>query len=539
MKDIELYDYQEMMLRRIEECLAMPSRRHIFNPNRLKVTLGLSVMVQMPTGTGKTYVMAAVIQRMDVRGEVWIVAHRRELVEQMERTLDKFGMKYAEAKNVDRWPTTKIRVMSIQWLTRYIDKVKTQPALIIIDEAHHAMAPSYQELWAVFPEAQRIGFTATPCRMQRTKFTTLFDELLQSWSIDRFIKEGRLSLYDYVVINRYSDEQHTIDGLEKRGADGDYQIKEMDEKMNNVPKIARLYESVERYAKGKKGIVYAINIKHAKNIATYYSCRGLKAVAIDSKTPSEQRARMVEDFREGKIDCLVNVNLFDEGFDCPDVEYIQMARPTLSLSKYMQMIGRGLRVHPQKKTCVLIDNVGLYRMFGLPNASRNWERMFVGESAGRGSLDVVQRIGRHTDNEMEIVACHSKQENKAEYMDNIEPFEKNGRWGLRSGKIVVLYPMYQKIEPFVGNYCAYSIAQGRWGVLSRTGRAVVSATYRSVVVLPNSIAKVSDNNFFYINIDLAEAEAKEEEIRKDNERYRENMRKWREEEARKRAASKT
>lgn len=465
----------------------------------------MSVMVQMPTGTGKTYVMAALIQEADVKGEVWVVAHRRELVEQMEHTLDKFGVKYAEAKNVERWSKSKIRVMSIQWLTRYIKHVRTQPALIIIDEAHDAMAPSYQELWTFFPEAQRVGFTATPCRMQRTRFTKLFDVLLKSWSIDRFIKEGRLSLYDYVVINRFSDEQHTIDTFEKRGADGDYQINEMDEKMNNVPKIMRLYESIERYAKGKKGIVYAINIKHAKNIAAYYSYRGLRAVAIDSKTPSVQRAQMVEDFREGNLDCLVNVNLFDEGFDCPDVEYIQMARPTLSLSKYMQMIGRGLRVHPQKKMCVLIDNVGLYRTFGLPNSNRNWDKMFDGILAGRGSYDILQRFNRHTDNDMEIVAHHSKLANQKQYYENVEPYEKNGRWGLRSGDAIVLSPVYMMIEPFVGDYSAYMLAPNRWGVLKKTGKPCVYPKYKNIEILPDGDAILTYSEIYKERIHLDEA----------------------------------
>lgn len=494
MKDIELYDYQEMMLRRIEECLSMPSRRHIFNPNRVKVTLGRSVMVQMPTGTGKTYVMAATIQNVKVDGEVWVIAHRRELVEQMERTLERFGMEYVEAKSLKDWPAAKIRVMSIQWLTRNIRNVENQPELIIIDEAHHSMAASYQELWTIFCGAMRVGFTATPCRMKRVKFSKLYDDLLQSWSIDQFIRAGRLALYDYVVINRNSEEQHTIDGFERRGSDGDYSILEMDEKMNTKPKISRLYESLESYAHGKKGIVYAIDIAHAKNIANYYESHGLRAVAIDSKTPSAQRTQMVNDFKDGRIDCLVNVNLFDEGFDCPDVEYIQMARPTLSLAKYMQMVGRGLRVHPEKRLCVLLDNVGLFRVFGLPNVAHDWENMFYGYTAGNGKLEKRRRQKTYEENnEMEIVAQHSLAIKEYEYVESIVPFEQNGRWGLRSGETVVLRPMYQKIEPFVGDYCAYMLAPHRWGVLRKSGRVCISPEYQKVKVLPDGYAILVQN----------------------------------------------
>jgi len=503
MRNISLYDYQRLMLRQIEEELAKKSRINIeIGKGRMK-NLGRSIMVQMPTGTGKTYVMAATIRCAKVGGETWIIAHRRELVEQMERTLGKFDMKYVEANSLNDWPKAKIRVMSIQWLTRNINKVPTKPKLIIIDEAHHAIAPSYQELWTIFPEALRIGFTATPCRMQQVKFTRLFDKLLQSWSIDRFIKEGRLSLYDYVVINRHSDEQHTIDGFKKRGADGDYSVTEMDEKLNMESKITRLYQSVEKYAHGKKGIVYAINITHAKNIADFYSRKGLRAVAIDSKTPSAQRAQTVEDFRERRIDCLVNVNLFDEGFDCPDVEFIQMARPTLSLSKYMQMVGRGLRVHPDKKLCVLIDNVGLYRTFGLPNAHRDWDKMFEGKYAGRGKLDRLRKRNvRITNNDMEVVASHSSISNRTKYMETTEPFEKNGRWGLRSGETIVLRPIYLMIKPFVGDFCAYMLAPNRWGILRRNGRPCISPDYKKVEIFADGYAILTQSEIYSERVHL-------------------------------------
>lgn len=174
-----------------------------------------------------------------------------------------------------------------------------------------------------------------------------------------------------------------IDSLEKRGADGDYQVREMNDVLNRHTSIDQLYRSVLEYADGKKGIVYAVSIDHARNIAAYYSGKGLDAAAIDSHTPTAERGRMVEDFKTGRIKVLVNVDVFSEGFDCPDVEFVQMARPTLSLAKYLQQAGRGLRKSAGKKTCVLIDNVGLYRVFGLPTMAWDWEAMFRGDMAGR------------------------------------------------------------------------------------------------------------------------------------------------------------
>ncbi len=301
---------------------------------------------------------------------ILIVAHRRELVEQIKDTIHRLGI-----------DDGNITVCSIQWLTHNINKVAA-PSLVVIDEAHHALAKTYRMMWEAWPEARFLGLTATPCRLNRTRFTDLFDVLLTSHSIGQFIREGWLSLFDYYSIKADSEEQRIIDSLEKRGADGDY-IRQRS--LNKRSSIERLYESVCRYAEGKKGIVYAINIDHAHNIAEYYLEHGVNAVAIDSRTPIEVRRQTVEDFKAGCIKIMVSVDLFSEGFDCPDVEFIQMARPTLSLAKYLQMVGRGLRKSEGKETCVMIDNVGLYRMFGLPAADRDWQAMFEGRMAGKGS----------------------------------------------------------------------------------------------------------------------------------------------------------
>ena len=222
-----------------------------------------SIMVQMPTGTGKTHLLASVIYDWLKEAEhksVWIVAHRRELVEQIEETVARYGIK----------PTDEtVKVMSIQWLSRHFDDMKKeQPSLIVIDEAHHALAETYKELWLRYPEAKKLGMTATPCRLNRKGFTDLFEVLITSDGIADFIKQGWLSPFDYVSIRPDSEDQRLIDGLEKRGADGDFQMKEMDAVLNRRPTIERLYESVRQYADNKKGIVYAVSISHARNITS-------------------------------------------------------------------------------------------------------------------------------------------------------------------------------------------------------------------------------------------------------------------------------
>ena len=229
MKDIELYDYQEDMKQQIEAS---------FETHQ-------SVMVQMPTGTGKTVLLASIVKDEERRVErpcVWIVAHRRELVEQIEETLAKMLEKQGEQAEVQNEAalSSSLKVMSIQWLSRHYQELDEQPTLIVIDEAHHAVAKTYSEVMNAYPEAKKLGVTATPCRLTKRGFTDLFEVLLCSHTIPKFIKEGYLSDFDYISLNPNSEDQKKIDGLEKRAADGDYNIAEMQGVLDCRPSIERL-----------------------------------------------------------------------------------------------------------------------------------------------------------------------------------------------------------------------------------------------------------------------------------------------------------
>ena len=347
-----------------------------------------SVMMQMPTGTGKTVVLASLVKQYlnrDADCSVLIVAHRIELIEQTGTFLNHFGIDYGVIAGGKRPAVLKrVMVASVQTLSKNLD-IGLSPSLVVIDEAHHALAKTYQMLWAAWPEAKFLGLTATPYRMSGDGFTDLFEVLVDSWSVKQFIADGWLSPYDYYSIRPDSEDQQEIDSLKKRGADGDFQMKELREKLDVRPSIERLFESFERFAFDKKGIIYAIDIAHAEHIAEFYRLQGVNAVAISSKTPAKERAEVIRTFKdENRIQILVSVDLFSEGFDCPDVEFIQMARPTLSLAKYLQMVGRGLRPCKGKQCCTIIDNVGLYRTFGLPSVDRDWGYYFLGKDLNLG-----------------------------------------------------------------------------------------------------------------------------------------------------------
>ena len=455
MKEIKLFDYQEDMKERIEKALR----------------LHRSVMAQMPTGTGKTYLLTAVIDSFvsnNPKEKVWIVAHRRELVSQIDETVRKFHS--YSASNTSSL-LSSVKAMSIQWLMRHYDEIEEEPGMIVIDEAHHALAKTYKEMWERFPKAKFLGLTATPCRLNGKGFTDLFDVLVQSWAVPEFISKGRLATYDFVSIKSDGVTQRLIDSLQKRGADGDYQNKEMDMVLNKKPSIDRLYRSLEEYGKDRKGIVYAINISHAQKITKLYQEHGVKAIAIDSKTPAMERQQDIEAFKKGDIQVLVNVDIFSEGFDCPDVEFVQLARPTLSLAKYLQMVGRGLRVAKGKKNCVIIDNVGLYRVFGLPSQVWNWNAMFEGKlKVGKKKETAKDRdfflmnekqddIQIHPDTEMMMVMSHEELLQTLQYREFVDSKGKFAIIKLPDGKMTVVNRQGEQVlEP--GGYYDMKLLDG-------------------------------------------------------------------------------
>ncbi|WP_456094269.1 DEAD/DEAH box helicase [Paraprevotella xylaniphila] len=504
-KELSLRDYQKNIKQRVFDAW----RNHA------------SVMVQMPTGTGKTHLLASIIYDLLSAEQdlcVWIIAHRRELVEQIEDTVARYGIRKEDGR---------IRAMSIQWLSRHWDDIHNTPALIVIDEAHHALAESYKELWTRYPHAKKLGMTATPCRLNRRGFTDLFDTLVMSDSIADFISKGWLSVFDYASIKPDSDDQKLIDNLSKRSWNGDFQIKEMDTVLNKRPTIEKLYESVRHYADGKKGVVYAISIGHARNIASYYSGHGINAVAIDSKTPALQRKQFVEDFKQGRIQVLVNVDVFSEGFDCPDIEFVQMARPTLSLAKYLQQVGRGLRKSKGKEYCMLIDNVGLYRMFGLPSANRNWQTMFEGRLAGKGNAHSI-KTGYYcaaenlTANDtirpndtLELVMTHDR---LPDYLTNakdsleshlnhkiLNAFKDRvyGLYGLKIENKITASPQYVSVFDTDDGFAAVRFKNWSVGVVNEVGEIKIQLEcFRKLKFLKDKLLAATDNRGKMSYIDL-------------------------------------
>lgn len=347
-----------------------------------------SVMLQMPTGTGKTYLFTSIINDLvrtykEAKQEIniLVVAHRMELLDQISETLNKFGIPHGFIQGTrEQHLWRRVQVGSIMSLLTEKNILNTQRQrfdYIIVDEAHHSLSDTYVELFQQFPDAKKLGVTATPWRFNHESFLKLYQELVQSPQISWFIQNGLLADFEYVSIKPDSEIQRLVNSSEVSQT-GDFVNSDLDNVFNNQRIRSKLFESYKKFANGRKGIIYAINKIHAARIAELYSSHGVNAVAIDCDTPKEERKRLINLFKNGEIKVLVNVDIFTEGFDCPDVNFIQLARPTRSLALFLQQVGRGLRIVPGKDKTIILDNVGLYNYFGLPDANRKWFHHFKG-----------------------------------------------------------------------------------------------------------------------------------------------------------------
>lgn len=347
------------------------------------------VMFQMPTGTGKTRLFSSIIRdiktwstQKDENIKILIIAHRIELIDQISDSLNRYKVSHGIiAGGKPRDLRHSVQIASVQTITHRTNldvAYDLNANFIIVDEAHHCVANSYKKLWDMYPNAKKLGVTATPWRMNNGGFTSVFNKIIISQSIQSFIDAGWLAPYDYYSISHDSEIQKEINSITEFDIEGDYKTSALEKKIDTPRIRAQLLDSYLKYAKGKKGIIYSISRKHSDHICMEYREAGINIVRIDSKTSKDERKLYVDRFKNGLIDIIVNVDIFSEGFDCPDIEFIQLARPTKSLVKYLQQVGRGLRPTTGKDNCLILDNVGLHFQFGLPNSDRNWEGYFVG-----------------------------------------------------------------------------------------------------------------------------------------------------------------
>ena len=329
------------------------------------------VLLQLPTGAGKTILFSAIINDGHAANRRCLVlAHRSELINQAaDKLYDGFAIESGKIKaKLEKQYHLNVQVASVQSIINRLNEVGKFD-IVIIDEAHHTqLKNSYgkiiKALTEVNPDIRILGVTATPCRSNGSGFEGVFDKLIIGISIKELIAQEHLTPPKYYVA------PVDLSGIKLTA--GDYNNKDLSEKYMAQVSPQSLVSNYIKVANGTKCIGFAVDIEHSKAIVDCFNSNGIPAVHVDGKTPADRRDQAIIDFQSGKIQVLYNVGVFDEGFDLPAIESVQLARPSKSLIKYMQMVGRALRPAKGKDYALVLDHAGLVTEHGPVEFARKW-----------------------------------------------------------------------------------------------------------------------------------------------------------------------
>ncbi len=340
-----------------------------------------SILCQLPTGGGKTILFSTAVHEANQNGlKCLVLAHREELIKQAADKLeiitnDPVGIiKAGYPTNYDR----DIQVASVQSLTRRLGKCP-EFDLIVVDEAHHSTANSYRTILNRFPNARVLGVTATPIRLDGKGFRGIFDELICGVTVAELITSGSLSAYKYFATER----SMSVEGVGKR--QGDFKAEDV-ARANPVTGLAGdVVKSYGDYLESKQAVVFCVNVEHSIAIAAHFTVAGIIAHHLDGNSSPGERADVMQKFRDKHIQVLTNCALFDEGLDIPSLDGVILARPTASLSRYLQMVGRALRVAEGKEHAIIIDLAGNWERLGMVDDERPWTLDGIEKKPRKGS----------------------------------------------------------------------------------------------------------------------------------------------------------
>lgn len=465
-----------MKLREYQSALLNDIRDSWDKGNRL-------VLGQLPTGGGKTHIFSHLIREEGLRALV--LAHRQELITQ---AAEKIGNDAGIIKSGFEYePDKPFQVASVQTLVNRLDDVG-EFDLIVVDEAHHASANTYSKILNRFPSARVLGVTATPCRLSGRGLADVFDDLVCGPSVMELIADGFLcpfSLYG-------DDKQMVTKGV--RSSRGDYSIKDLAKKNDVIELAGSVVGAYQKHGESGKGIVFAINCEHSRGIANAFNQAGIPAAHLDGNSSSKERLETLSRFASGEIRVVSNVGLFTEGFDLPDIDVVQVARPTRSFALWLQMLGRGLRPAEGKEKAILIDHTDNWVIHGLPSRYRDWDlekgekarvlsktkKTDSGEILEVSIIDVDVDLYQVKEDPMEWVIQIAEEKGHSDYwvvaallafgmreewMDRLYEYTSENRWiqypaeeqpimskklccrGIKAGDILVFRALEEKLAP--------------------------------------------------------------------------------------------
>jgi DNA repair protein RadD len=329
-----------------------------------------NVLTVLPTGGGKTVVFCAVTRDHNVGGTL-IISHRREIVAQTCAKLDAIGMHYGVIQAGDDKklrPLANVQVASVQTLharaIRGESMALPRADLIIIDEAHHSPATTYQKVLDKYPNAKVLGFTATPCRGDGRGLGTIFSRIVEGPQVADLIDLG------FLVKSIVFSKDVNLRGVETRA--GDYARDQLERRMDTDALVGDVVTQWMKHAEGRTTICFASGVGHSRHITGEFLANGVAAEHLDGTTPKEEREALLARLAAGETKVVSNAMVLTEGWDCPSVGACILARPTKQMGLFRQMVGRALRPHEGKANAIILDHSGAVYRHGLPEDKVEW-----------------------------------------------------------------------------------------------------------------------------------------------------------------------
>tara|TARA_R100000231_G_scaffold687_1_gene1268 strand:- start:228 stop:1916 length:1689 start_codon:yes stop_codon:yes gene_type:complete len=338
-----------------------------------------SVLLTLPTGAGKTVIFSEITKLAKLKGaNVLILVHRKELIDQAGDKLTKADVKYGIIAAGHKESKNNVQVASVQTLINRLNN-PNQFDLIIIDEAHHSVANSWRKIFNFYRKALKLGVTATPMRMTGAGLGEIFDNLIVGSTIPELVEQKYLADHEvYAPPNKLN--------LNKiRTIRGDFSKKEVEDELEKVDIVGDAVDNYRKLGKNKPAIAFCISVKHGQYVTNKFKQAGYNAELITGSMKSDDRKTLVDNFKNGKIQILVSIDVVSEGFDVEGCYCAILLRPTQSEALYIQQVGRVLRPEPNK-VAIVLDHVGNTKRHGFVDDVRDFDLHQKAKSKRKGEV---------------------------------------------------------------------------------------------------------------------------------------------------------
>jgi superfamily II DNA or RNA helicase len=351
MAGVKLRSYQDDLVQRVRAEFGARKRR---------------VLAVSPTGSGKTVVLTYIALGASSRGNtVTIVAHRQEIVDQISRALDAFGVQHGLIMPGRTHTDDPVQVAMIQTVGRRLDRMAA-PTLMVVDEAHHSPSKTYLEILDRWSSAKVLGVTATPERLDGRGLGDVFDAMVIGPSVRSLIGSGHLAAFDYFAPPPIAD----ISGVGT--AMGDYKIGDLADAMDRATITGDAVDHYRDHLGGRPALAFCVTVAHAEHVAETFRAAGYRAASVDGAMDRTTRRDRIAALADGRLNVLTSCDVVSEGTDIPVCAGAILLRPTRSLSMFLQQVGRALRPKSDGSRAVILDHVGNVERFGMPDDPRAW-----------------------------------------------------------------------------------------------------------------------------------------------------------------------